>query len=179
MKAVLWASALALYLPVMAVAQECTMAVSQPVVDYGQTQRAQLLEGARTGQHLLVGTRVVSLNLNCAEHASMALSFNGEAAGSEGYRFAQGGFFTLKVLSAQLDGQPVRMVKRAVGASAQGVDDQLRPGVSLVPVGPSQIARGEKFSAQVEVKTYVHERDTEARSLNEWDGGGQFSVDTF
>lgn len=179
MKTVLWMSALALCLPVMATAQECAMTVSQPLVDYGQIQRAQLLEGARAGQHLLVGTRVITLNLSCAENAAMALSFNGEAVGSEGYRFAQGGLFTLKVLSAQLDGQPVRMVMRTAGASAQGVDDQLRPGVSLVPVGSSQIARGAKFSAQIEVKTYVHERDTEARSRNEWGGGGQFSVDTF
>jgi len=51
--------------------------------------------------------------------------------------------------------------------------------VSLVPVGPNLIARGTRLSAQVEVKTYVDERDTEARSRDEWGGGGQFSVDTF
>lgn len=178
MKNMLCAAALSLCLSSMVSAQECALSVSQPVVDYGQAQRAQLLEGAREGQRLLVGTRVVTLNLSCTESTAMALSFIGEAVGSEGYRFAQEGMFTLKVLSAQLDGQPVRMAQRSAGASAQGVSDTLQPGVSLVPMASGQIARGAKLSAQVEVKTYVHDRDTEARSRDEWGGGGQFSVNT-
>jgi hypothetical protein len=179
MKTVLIASALALCLPLAASAEECTLSTNQPVLDYGQSQRTQLMEGSREGRHLLVGTRVITVNLSCVASTAMALSFNGEAAGEKGYRFAQGGFFTLKVLSAQLDGNPVRLVKRAGERSVEGVADMLRPGVSLVPVGQSLIARGTQFSAQVEVKTYVDERDTEARSRNEWEGGGHFSVDTF
>lgn len=179
MKTVLFASALALCLPLLASAEECNLSISQPVLDYGQSQRAQLMEGAREGRHLLVGTRVISVNLSCSDSTAMALSFNGEAAGDTGYRFAQGGFFTLKVLSAQLDGNAVRMVKRTAEGAVEGVDNLLRPGVSLVPVGPSLIARGTRLNAQVEVKTYVDERDTQARSQNEWEGGGQFSVDTF
>jgi len=177
MKTFLFASALCL--PLLANAEECSLSISQPVLDYGQTQRTQLMENTREGRHLLVGTRVITLNLSCAASTAMALSFNGEAAGDEGYRFARGGLFTLKVLSAQLDGNPVRLVRRSAEGSVQGVADMLRPGVSLVPVGPNLIARGTRLSAQVEVKTYVDERDTEARSRDEWGGGGQFSVDTF
>lgn len=179
MKTVLFASAFALCLPLLASAEECSLSLSQPVLDYGQTQRAQLMEGSREGQHLLVGTRVISVILSCATSTGMALSFNGEAVGDQGYRFAQGGFFTLKVLSAQLDGNPVRLAKRSSEGSVQGIDDLMRPGVSLVPVGPNLIVRGSRLSAQIEVKTYVDERDSQARSRNEWAGGGQFSVDTF
>ena len=54
-----------------------------------------------------------------------------------------------------------------------------RWALSLVPGLQSMIARGTTFSAQVEVKTYVDERDTQARSREQWDGGGHFAVDTF
>lgn len=173
------AAALILCLPFTASAAECVLSVNQPVVDFGQTQRAQLLEGARKGQHLLVGTRVINMNFSCATSTAMAVSFNGERADDQGYRFAQDGMFTLKVLSAQLDGKPVRLMVRDGAGTAKDSDNQLRPGVSLVPGDLGQIARGSKFSAQVEVKSYVDERDTEARSRDQWDGGGQFSIDTF
>lgn len=170
---------LALCLPFTASAEECVLAVNEPVVDFGQTQRAQLLEGTSKRQRLLVGTRVISLNLSCSASTSMALSFNGERADDQGYRFAQHGVFTLKVLSAQLDGKPIRLMVRDGGEGAVESDQRLRPGASLVPGNLGQIARGSKLSAQVEVKTYVDERDTEARSREQWSGDGQFSIDTF
>lgn len=186
MKAVLVSSlraisvlALGVCLPLAASAEDCILSVSQPVVDFGQTQRAQLMEGTREGKRLLVGTRVVSLILSCSASAAVALSFNGERAGDQGYRFAQDGIFTLRVLSAQLDGKPVSLMVRDGEGAAKDSDNLLRPGVSLVPGLQSMIARGTTFSAQVEVKTYVDERDTQARSREQWDGGGHFAVDTF
>lgn len=169
---------LGLCLPLIANSEECALSINQPLVDYGHSQRAQLLEGTREGNRLLVGTRVITLNFSCATNTAMALSFNGEAAGEQGYRFAQGGMFTLKVLSAQIDGKSVRLMTRTAGDAVQGSDNQLRPGVSLMPMDRSQAARGTKLSAQVEVTTYVDVRDTEARSQEQWEGGGQFSVET-
>lgn len=160
-------------------ADECALTVSQPVLDFGQTQRTQLMQGAREGQRLLVGTRVISLNLSCAANTGVALGFTGERATDQGYRFAQDGFFTLKVLSAQLDGKPVHLMVRDGEGGMQDSDNQLRPGVSLTPGYQNQIARGSKFSAQVEVSTYVDMRDTRVRSQSQWNGGGQFSIDTF
>ena len=159
-------------------ADDCVMSVSQPVVDFGQTQRAQLLEGKREVQHLLVGTRVVNINFNCAADAAMALSFTGERVGVQGYRFAEDGFFTLRVLSAQLDGKSVHMMVRDAEGAVSNSDNQLRPGVSLVPGSTGHLARGSTLNVQVEVKTFVTDRDTLARSREQWEGSGQFSIDT-
>jgi hypothetical protein len=171
--ALLWCGALS------ASAETCALAVSHPQVNFGHTQRAQLLEGTRQGQHWLVGARVITLNLNCVASTAMALSFNGERADDHSYRFAHDGKFTLTILSAELDGQSVRLMVQDAAGCVKNPDIQLRPGTRLVPGDLGRSARGSKFSAQVEVKAYVDERDTQARSREQWEGGGYFSFDTF
>lgn len=86
--------------------------------------------------------------------------------------------FTLRVLSAQLDGKSVHMMVRDAEGAVSNSDNQLRPGVSMVPGSTGHLARGSKLNVQVEVKTFVTDRDTLVRSREQWEGSGQFSIDT-
>lgn len=156
----------------------CVVQSSQPLIDYGRKTAAELTEGkARTNQ-VFIGKQTISLSAVCESKASLALSFHGQGADDRSYRFARNGSFTLKVLSAQLDGKLVRMLP--ADAVATGSSEQrLRPGVSLVAYDGQRPAKGERLTVQVEVETYIDPEAIKVRAEEMWEGGGQLKVESF
>ncbi|WP_093384626.1 hypothetical protein [Pseudomonas sp. UC 17F4] len=157
---------------------DCVIQLSQPLIDYGQVNRTQLFPGGVAVRDALLGKSTLSLSAVCDSKTTMALQFRGEPAGSDSYRFARTGAFTLKVLSAQLDGKPVRMrPAQSVTANANG--QMIRPGESLAPYDGVQALAGERLSMLIEVQTRIDSAAASVRNDEVWAGNGQFELQTF
>ncbi len=156
----------------------CVVQISQPLIDYGRKTAAELLDSQARMGNVLFGKQTITVSALCESETVLALSFNGSAADENSYRFAPRGSFTLKVLSAQLDGKPVRL--QSAGAAGNDSNEQrLRPGVSLVPQDGPRAAKGQRLTLQVEVETHIEVQAAKARSEDVWQGSGQFSVESF
>jgi hypothetical protein len=168
------AAAVVASLSLPASAADCSLSLSQTVVDFGESRRESL---ERVGDGLLFGTRLISLSASCEYSTGMALAFQGQEAGDKGFRFANSGVFTLKILSAQVDGNAVTLINREGAEGARSANVYLRPGSVLVPYRQGHVVQGSQFTAQVEVSSYVTVGETVVRNVEEWEGRGQFSLE--
>ncbi len=157
--------------------ESCVVNISQPTVDYGRTTREQLFENSPNSNQALLGKRSLTLTSVCDAKVQQVLTFQGEAADESRFRFGQQGTFSLRVINAQLDGKPVRMVASgAASNAANGTSTLLRLGNGLIPFDGPAAAAGERLTVQVEVETYVDADATRARSEESWEGGGSFNI---
>ncbi|QQX56985.1 hypothetical protein [Pseudomonas chlororaphis] len=157
---------------------DCVIQISQPLINYGQVNRTQLFQGGVPVRDALLGKNTISLSAVCDSKSNMALYFRGEAASSDSYRFARTGAFTLKILSAQLDGKSVRL--RPTQATASNSNEQkLRPGESVAPYDGMHTLAGERLSVLIEVETRIDAEAARVRTEEVWSGSGQFDVETY
>lgn len=156
----LWAG----LMPEEALAGECRMSLSQPRVDYGLIRSAE-----RAGDQLALGKRTLQLNIACAESAPMALRFTGVSAGSKGFRFGRQGYFTLSLQHPQVDGQAVEL--RVSGEPPSG---QLLPGQTLVARAGGAPIHGRRFTALVNIETFVPAVGLAVRDETAFEGQGSF-----
>lgn len=145
-------------------AQNCRLSVSQPRVDYGVIRSEAFVEPPA----IVLGTRMVQLNVLCEEPAAIALRFTG-AANGQGFLFGRQGRFNLTLTHAQVDGRAVEWTQPHLpGETASG---QLLPGQTLVARGT-----GRRLSAQVAIDTHLPADALHVRNQTVLEGQGSFEL---
>ncbi len=135
-------------------APECTMRVSEPVVDYGKLYGG---DATRT-----LPARSVQLTVVCPTPMDLTVFYRGVTASQpERFQLADKGAFALRVRDATVDGQPVDLGDvPSTGArpSQIGPVQPLLPGRGLAPYRDGQSVHGMTLSATVDVDTRVDQR---------------------
>ena len=154
---------------------DCTMQFSQQKLDYGSFTRSELQTSKTSSGLLSMGKRTFSLSSTCGAGALIGVTFNANSHDENGYRFAQNGLFTLKIIDAQLDGRTVQM--RPSARIASGAESGLlRPGDYLVPHDGQTPALGERLNLQIEAHALLTEDDVYVSSNETKEGNGEFVV---
>lgn len=150
----------------------CQLSLSQPRIDYGVLRQAELLNGRFGPQIITPGKRTLHLSVLCVEISPIAIRFSGSPAGAQGFRFGHGGSFTLGIKHARLDG---RHVELTTGQPLAGIPaGRLLPGHVLIARAGGVPAMGRRFSAQVDVDTYLPVALFSVRRETTLEGQGQF-----
>ncbi|MFO2461927.1 hypothetical protein OOJ96_05270 [Pseudomonas sp. 15FMM2] len=147
-----------------ALAGNCRLSLSQPRVDYGLIRSAEVVD-----RQLILGKRTLQLSIVCAEAAPMSLRFTGVSAGTKGFRFGRQGYFTLSLQHPQVDGLAVEL--RVSGEPASG---QLLPGQTLVARAGGAPMQGHRFTALVNIETFVPVLGLAVRDETTLEGQGSF-----
>jgi hypothetical protein len=148
-------------------ADNCQVSLSQPRVDYGLVRQAE-----RGHPQIALGKRTLRLSMACEVPVSMALRFTGVPAGLEGFRFGRQGHFTLSLQSAQVDGKSVELVMPHL--SEEPATGRLLPGHRLVAHVAGMPVHGRRFTALVNVETYLPEALLAVRDETTFEGQGGF-----
>jgi hypothetical protein len=159
-----------------ALADECQLTLSQPVLDYGLMNRA--VHANAPGERTL-GERRLSLNLNCLHPTDMTLFYRAMAATAERFRFAEHGSYAVRMGDAVLDGQPVDLgLIPAVGQVPEVTASSLlwRPQQTIVPVRGGVAVQGQSLSAQLELTAWAPEKALQVRDAVVWETTGLFDA---
>lgn len=159
-----------------ALADECQLTLSQPVLDYGLTNRVIRANGS--GERTL-GERRLSLNLSCPQPTDMTLFYRAMAATAERFHFAERGSYAVRMSDAVLDGQPVDL--GLISAAGQVPDETAssllwRPQQGIVPVRGSVAVQGQSLSAQLELTAWAQEKALQVRDAVVWETTGLFDA---
>ena len=153
-------------------ANDCRLSLSQPRVDYGVLRRTELLDEGVRSQPIILGRRTLQLSVVCAQPGAVAMRFTGVPAGTQGFRFGRQGSFTLALRHAQVDGRAVEL------NSAQSTDMSttglLLPGHVLIAKASGLPLTGTRFSALVEIDTYLPPDAFSVRRETVFEGQGHF-----
>lgn len=159
-----------------ALTDECQLALSQPVLDYGLTNRAIRANGSA---ERTLGERRLSLNLSCPQPTDMTLFYRAMAATAERFRFAEHGTYAVRMSDAVLDGQPVDLgLISAVGQVPEAAASSLlwRPQQAIVPVRGGVAVQGQSLSAQLELTAWAQEKALQVRDAVVWETTGLFDA---
>ncbi len=159
-----------------ALADECQLTLSQPVLDYGSMNRAVR---ANTAAEQPLGERRLSLNLNCPQPTDMTLFYRAMAATAERFRFTEHGSYAVRMGDAVLDGQPVDLgLISAVGQVPEEATSSLlwRPQQAIVPVRGGVAVQGKSLSAQLELTAWAQEKALQVRDAVVWETTGLFDA---
>ncbi|NWB61507.1 MULTISPECIES: hypothetical protein [unclassified Pseudomonas] len=148
-------------------ANNCQVSLSQPRVDYGLVRQAE-----RGDPQIALGKRTLRLSMACEVPVSMALRFTGVPAGLEGFRFGRQGHFTLSLQSAQVDGKSVELVMPHL--SEEPATGRLLPGHRLVAHVADMPVHGRRFTALVNVETFLPAALLAVRDETTFEGQGGF-----
>lgn len=148
-------------------ADNCQVSLSQPRVDYGLVRQAE-----RGDPQIALGKRTLRLSMACEVPVSMALRFTGVPAGLEGFRFGRQGHFTLSLQSAQVDGKSVELVMPHL--SEEPATGRLLPGHRLVAHVADMPVHGRRFTALVNVETFLPAALLAVRDETTFEGQGGF-----
>ena len=155
-----------------ALANDCRLSLSQPRVDYGVLRRTELLDDGIRSQPIMLGKRTLQLSVVCAQPGAVALRFTGVPAGAQGYRFGRQGSFTLALKHAQVDGRAVELsTLLSTDTSTHGL---LLPGHVLIAKTSGMPLTGTRFSAQVQIDTYLPHDAFSVRQETVFEGQGHF-----
>jgi hypothetical protein len=153
-------------------AEDCRLSLSQPRIDYGVLRRTELLDEQVGRQKTSLGKRTLHLSVICADPRAVAIRFAGVPAGAQGFRFGRHGSFTLDLKHGQVDG---RAVELSVEPSSVYADNgRLLPGQVLIARTGGMPATGRRFSAQVDIDTYLPPEAFSVRHETMFEGQGRF-----
>jgi hypothetical protein len=159
-----------------ALADECKLTLSQPVLDYGLTNRAIRANGSA---EQTLGERRLSLNLSCPQPTDMTLFYRAMAATTERFRFAEHGSYAVRMSDAVLDGQPVELsLISAAGQVPEATTSSLlwQPQQAIVPVRGGVTAQGQNLSAQLELTAWASDKALQVRDAVVWETTGLFDA---
>lgn len=148
-------------------ANNCQVSLSQPRVDYGLVRQAE-----RGDPQIALGKRTLRLSMACEVPVSMALRFTGVPANQQGFRFGRQGHFTLSLQFAQVDGKSVELVMPHL--SEEPATGRLLPGHRLVAHVAGMPVHGRRFTALVNVETFLPAALLAVRDETTFEGQGGF-----
>lgn len=163
----------------VALADDCEMQISQPVLDYGALNPDILRAGAKASATAALDKRRVQLNVLCPDSRSMAIAFRGAASGAEAYQLGDRGTFELVIKAARLDGVPVLVgtvsnIGEVPATASNSVN--LVPGQYIVPVLAQKSSLGKVFSMDIEVNSHLFTERLKVRDLVVLEGKGYFDL---
>ena len=159
-----------------ALADDCQLTLSQPVLDYGVMNRAIR---AHAPAEVTLGERRLSLNLNCPYPTDMTLFYRAMAATAERFRFTEHGSYAVRMGDAVLDGQPVDLgLISAVGQAPEATASSLlwRPQQAIVPVRGGVVVQGQSLSAHLELTAWAPKNALQVRDTVVWETTGLFDA---
>ncbi|RON01968.1 hypothetical protein BK659_26015 [Pseudomonas brassicacearum] len=159
-----------------ALADDCQLNLSQPVLDYGLMNRAVRPD---TTPERNLGERRLSLNLSCSQPTDMSVFYRAIAATAERYHFAERGSYEMRIRDAVLDGQSVELGLIASAGQVPGATASSliwRPEHGVVPVRAGIPLQGRSFSAQLELTAWVQEQAMQVRDAVTWETTGVFDA---
>lgn len=162
----------------MAMADNCQVQISNPVVNYGPVTRTQLLERQVSPMDISLGKHSVTLSATCKQATLMTMFFRATGEGNA-YRFGNAGTFTLRLSQARLDGKTVNLGSvEAVGQPPVTPVSSalLRPGFGLAPMIDERQVKGLSFTATVEIDTRVLSTASRVPDRTEWRSTGTFEL---
>lgn len=156
---ILSALMLSLILPGLAVASDCQLTLSRPVVDYGRLTPGEGEQAVR-GNLYPLGENEVVVSAYCATPQKMALFFSGTPKG-KGFLFGDNGVLGVVASQATLDGRVVRLGKTpGQGVVALTGNAQAQTVVSnndgLAPVINQTLQSGQRFSVVLKLKPLMN-----------------------
>lgn len=146
--------------------RRCTVAVSSPEVDFGIRSRWQM-EDAGPGNVLSPGVRTLTLSVSCPFSQAMHVSLRGDPAQDGNLRYGRAGSLRLRLLDAQLDGQPVQLTPVSRDRIRQGSEQSslpLKPGSGVVASRNGSIITGKTFTARMEARPLLPESEARVSS---------------
>ncbi|WP_347904292.1 DUF1120 domain-containing protein [Pseudomonas purpurea] len=159
-----------------ALADDCQLNISQPVLDYGLMNRA--IRPDATSERRL-GERRLSLNLNCSQPIDMSVFYRAMTATVERFYFAEHGSYEMQIRDAVLDGQSVDLgLIASVGQAPVHTASSLiwRPEHGVVPIRAGIPVQGKSFSAQLELSAWAQEQALQVRDAVTWETSGIFNA---
>ncbi|EJN07052.1 hypothetical protein [Herbaspirillum sp. YR522] len=172
----------ALLLPTAAGASEdrqCQLQISSGTVDYGAVTRAELLLRQVSPLTMALGKQTVTLSANCPQPRLMTVFYRGSSADAGSYRLGEGGAFSLRVLSARLDGRTVGVgTVNTVGQLplTRGDSAVLAPATGVVPIVDDVPVKGSVLSLQIEIDASVHAIASRVPDRTVFRGNGNFEL---
>lgn len=151
-------------------AENCRLSLSQPRIDYGAIRQEEPGDRAT----LTLATRVLHVNVLCAEPAAMGLRFVGVAADGQGFQFGRQGRFHLRLKHAQLDGHVVGWV--AAHLPGEPASGQLLPGQTLMARLAGMPMAGRRLTAQIDVDIELPAGALAVSSETHLEGLGSFEL---
>jgi hypothetical protein len=153
-------------------ADDCQLNVSQSLLDYGLMNRAIRADNL---PERTLGERRVSLTLSCSQPTDMTVFYRAMAATAERFHLADRGSYAVRVGNAVLDGQSVDLgLVSATGQPPEATASSLlwRPEHAIVPVRAGAVAKGQSFSAQLELTAWAQEQASQVRDAVVWEATG-------
>lgn len=177
----LWlATLLLLAMPAAAAGDgQCQLQISNGTVDYGAVTRAELLLRQVSPLRMALGKQTVTLSANCPQARLMTVFYRGSTADAGSYRLGDGGSFSLRVLSARLDGRLVGVgTVNAVGQLPQTRGDSalLAPATGVVPIVDDVPVKGSVLSLQIEIDASMHTVSSRVPDRTVFRGNGNFEL---
>lgn len=165
-------------LAVNADAENCQLQLAETTLDYGKVTRADMLGNPGAAAGLSLGSRQITLNVQCQESTAFALMVRG-AGGLERFKFGDSGQFTMRLSGALLDGQPVNLGLSQAGSkivAESSASLSVTPGSMVAPIVAGQSVKGKNLSLQARIDTVVTEAATRVRDRTTWQGNVTFEV---
>ncbi|MBR8313179.1 hypothetical protein KDW36_08195 [Burkholderia dolosa] len=141
-----------------AYAQDCTLNLSEPLLDFGDLNRAELQSQVPGGTPMSAGARSTLLTIRCERPADIVLRIDGQPAGPRHFAWTEHGSYTVTMRNPRLDGRPVLLAR--IGESGDvahpaSPDATFVPGEAIAAIAGGRVAAANVFTAQIDVEAHV------------------------
>jgi hypothetical protein len=157
----------------------CTLQLSNPVVDYGAVTRAELMKKQISPLLMTLGKQTATLTATCRQPVQMTIFFRGPAVDAGSYRFGNAGSFTLYLSNAQMDGKAVGLgsvISAGQVPENTGNSSALPPNTGATPIVNDRPIKGTSFSVQVDIEARVAVTGSRISDQTVWRGNGNFEM---
>lgn len=146
--------------PVLPTDKRCSLSASHSVVDYGVISRWQLKDmGAG---RVSPGSRSLMVNIVCPYSREMRLRVEGSRNEQKGLHYGGQGAIRLRLLDAQLDGNPVDLRTVTSGGVITGNEEHtltLNSGQWVAPVMRGRVIDGKMLTVRLVIQPLLGESD--------------------
>jgi hypothetical protein len=166
--------------PAAYAAATCQLSFSDGTVDLGQVSvsRRAVLRSDQNGPK--IGSSNRTLSVTCNTSTAMVLGFHAAAAGADAMELGHGGNYTLHILRARLDGQPIRIGRAGnVTQLPTEIADQLqlRASDSIAAVSEQKIASGTRLELDLRIDAFMR-KDAVLSHEIQLEGESRFDLTT-
>ncbi|QLR44893.1 hypothetical protein HV346_20480 [Enterobacter sp. RHBSTW-00994] len=152
---------LTLCLPELSHAEDCQITLSQPVVDYRQIRRDDIVK-TQDSWHKMP-EREVSVNVFCAEKKQMAVLVQGNAGEKGRFTFGMQGGLAVKVDNMIVDGKHYAVGKTEdkitfLPEAESSTPFYIKNNEAIIAVENNQIPFGQQMSFNVVLSPVINER---------------------
>ncbi|EAY71568.1 DUF1120 domain-containing protein [Burkholderia dolosa] len=159
-----------------AYAQDCTLNLSEPLLDFGDLNRAELHRRTPDGRYVPAGTRSALLTVHCEQPAEIVLRFDAQPAGRRRFAWTEHGSYTVAMRDARLDGHPVLLARIGAtdtAAHAPAATAMFAPDEAIGAMSKDRVAKGSVFTAHVDVEAQIAPEALRVRDETPLTGHGQ------